>query len=388
MNVRQRRALTNALIASGVTMLMGSALVSTLTRDEPEVVASPSPSPTATVACEPSWEPVASPDPEDGGSLLLGVTAVSDTEAWAVGGAGDPVAPTSSLTTRWNGTEWDVVPSPNAGSSTNRFDAVDALAGDAAWAVGRSSSGAGDEPIAAQWGGSAWSLLPLPVDLGEGAFEAVAAFATDDVWAVGYLGDPAAGLERAIALRWDGVGWQEAPVRPAIGGGRSALVAIDGTASDDIWAIGYRRNRPLILHYDGRAWSTSTTEARGLLRAVAAVGAEDVWAVGSTIQHWDGTAWTELGTVRADGDLSGIAAVDPQDVWAVGIRTNDEGALKPLVQRWDGQRWALVTGGASGSITLTAASAVPDGSVLAVGYRDARGARASFVLRGVSCPST
>ena len=387
MNALQRRALTNALIASGVTMLMGTALVSVLTREEPEVVASPSPSPTPTVACAPSWESVTSPDPEDGGSVLFGVAAVSDEEAWAVGGAGDPVAPISSLTTTWNGAEWDLVSSPNAGSLTNRFDAVDALAGDAAWAVGRSSSGAGDEPIAVQWDGIAWSLLPLPADLGEGALEGVAAFATDDVWAVGYVGDAAAGLERAIALRWDGIGWVQAPVRPAIGGGRSALLAVDGTGADDIWAVGYRRNRPLILHYDGRAWSNSTTEARGALSAVAAVGAEDVWAVGSSIQHWDGAGWAELGKVRAEGQLTGIAAADPQDVWAVGIRTNDEGILKPLVQRWDGTRWALVSGGASGSITLTAAAAVPQGSVLAVGYRDARGARSSFVLRGVTCPS-
>jgi len=386
-NSLQRRALTNALIAGGVTMLLGSALVSMLSSDEPDVVASPSPSPSPTVACAPTWEPLESPDPEDGGSLLLGIAATSADEAWAVGGAGDPVAPTSSLAIRWNGLEWDVVDSPNAGSLANRFDAVDALSPDAAWAVGRSSNGVGDLPIAAQWDGVAWSLLPLSPDLGEGALEGVAAFATDDVWVVGYLGDPAASLERATAMRWDGAVWETAPVKPAIGGGRSALVAVGGSAADDIWAVGYRRNQPLILHFDGRAWSRSAIDARGSLAAVVALAPDDVWAVGSLILHWDGEAWSELGAVREGGTLSGVAAVSPTDVWAVGTRlSGEEGILRPLVQRWDGERWALARGRTPGAITLASVTAVADGTVLAGGYRDLRGSRSTLVLEGTTCP--
>lgn len=388
MNTRQRRALTNAAIAGGITMLLGSALVSALSGGEPVIIASPSPSPSPSVVCAPSWDPVLSPDPEDGGSLLLGVAAVSADDAWAVGGAGDPVAPTSTLTVRWNGAEWDVVSSPNAGSVANRFDAVDALSPDAAWAVGRSSNGVGDLPTAAQWDGVSWTLLPLPADLAEGALTGVAAFATDDVWVVGYTGDAAAGLERAVALHWNGLEWEEAPVKPAIGGGRAGLVAVSGIAPDDVWAVGYHRNQPLILRYDGRAWARSGNELREPLAGIAGVAPDDAWAVGAAIERWDGSAWTPLGTVRGEGDLRGVAAVGPQDVWAVGTRVSlDEGILKPLVQRWDGQRWALARGRAPGSITLTAVTAVPDGTVLAVGYRDVRGTRSTFVLRATGCPA-
>jgi hypothetical protein len=369
-------------------MLLGSALVATLTQEEPEVVVSPSPSPSPSVACEPSWEPVASPDPEDGGSLLLGVASLAADEAWAVGGAGDPVAPTSTLAVRWNGIGWDLVPSPNAGSSANRFDAVDALSPDAAWAVGRSSNGSGELPTAAQWDGVGWTLLTVPPELTEGALAGVAAFATNDIWAVGYVGDAAAGLERALALHWDGVEWETMPVKPAIGGGRSGLVAVSGVGPDDVWAVGYHRKQPLILRFDGRAWARSATDVPGTLTAVAAVGPDDVWAAGgSTIQHWDGAAWTALGTARGDGDLHGIAAVGTDDVWAVGTRvTPNEGILKPLVQHWDGQRWMLARGRAVGSITVSAVGASPDGTVQAVGYRDARGARSTFALEAASCP--
>lgn len=387
MNALRRRALTNALIAGGITMLLGSALVSMLSDDEPEVVASPSPSPSPTIACTPTWEALESPDPEDGGSLLLGITAVSADEAWAVGGAGDPVAPTSTLATRWNGFDWDVVDSPNAGAVANRFEAVDALSPDAAWAVGRSSNGVADLPLAAQWDGVAWSLLPLSPDLGEGALEGVAAFATDDVWVVGYVGDPAESAERVTALRWDGAIWEIAPVKPAVGGGRSALLAIAGSAADDVWAVGYRRNEALILHYDGRAWSRSAVEARGTLAGVVALAPDDAWAVGSLILHWDGEAWSEVGTVRDGGTLSGIAAVSPTDVWAVGTRlSGDEGVPRPLVQRWDGERWALARGRTPGAVTLASVTAVADGTVLAAGYRDLRGARSTIVLEGSTCP--
>ena len=337
-------ALTNAAVAAGLTLLFGLALVSLApSGGDTGVVTSPTFSPSPLVACEPSWAPVRSPDPEDGGSLLLGIAAVAPDDAWAVGGAGDPIEPTSTLTIRWNGAEWDVVPSPNAGSAQNRFDAVDALSPDAAWAVGRSSDGVGDSPTAAQWDGATWTLLPLPSDLPEGALTGVVAMSTDDVWVVGYAGNALGGEERAIALHWDGLAWTEAPVRPAIGGGRSGLMAIGGISPSDLWAVGYQHNRPAILRWDGHVWSRSPSEVPGRLTAVTALAPDDAWAVGEAILHWDGSAWTELGTVRSEGELRGVAPVSPTDLWAAGGRAaGDAGVSKPLVQRWDGARWSLL----------------------------------------------
>ncbi len=388
MDAKRQRALTNAIVAGVITAVVGLIVISLLPeRAATPPVASPTTSPSPVVVCEPSWEPVPSPDPEDGGSLLLGVAVVAPDDAWAVGGAGDPVQPTSTLTIRWNGAEWDVVASPNVGAVSNRFDAVDALSPDAAWAVGRASDGAGEVPIAAQWDGGAWSLLPMPPDVPEGALLGVAAVSTDDVWAVGYSGDAALEEERALALHWNGFEWEPAPVRPAIGGGRSALVAIAGSSGSDLWAVGYQRNRPAILHYDGGAWARSTSEVAGDVSAVTVLAPDDVWAVGERTQHFDGGGWTDTGPTRASGTLAGVAAVGPEDVWAVGSRLAGEPPLlKPLVQRWDGARWArLEAGGVGGAVTLTGVSALPDGTLLGVGYRDFREGRSTFTLRGATC---
>jgi hypothetical protein len=247
---RQQRALTNAAVTAGFTAVLGLVLVQ-LIPAEREAAAPPSPSssPSPGVSCEPRWDRVDSPDPEDGGSLLLGVAAVGRNDAWAVGGAGDPVDPTATLTIQWNGEEWDVVQSPSPGTVANRFEAVAALSSDAAWAVGRASDGTTDYPIAAQWDGGDWTLLPLPGEVAEGALMGVAAIQTDDVWAVGYEGDVEAGTERAVALHWDGTEWRSAPVLPTLGAGRTALLAVAATSRTDAWAVGYRRNRPVILHF-------------------------------------------------------------------------------------------------------------------------------------------
>jgi hypothetical protein len=384
----QRRALVNALVAGSVTMLVGALLIAAWPSGDGTPAASQSPSPPATGACTPSWDGVPSPDPEDGGSLLLGVSAVAADDAWAVGGTGDPEEPTSTLAIRWNGAEWDVVPTPNAGAVANRFDAVDALSPDAAWAVGRTSDGVGDAPMIAVWDGATWSLQPLPAELGEGGLTGVAALSTTDVWAAGYSGNVTAGSERALLLHWDGTKWSKERIAPAtIGGGRSLLRSISASGPEDVWAVGYQRNRPALVHFDGTAWTRAQADLTGTLNAIDVVDLGDAWAVGSILADLTGDEWKLDSEVGRGGTLAAVAAVSAADVWAVGGRpAQTEGELKALVVRFNGGSWEPVDGqGIPGGETLTAVSALSDGTVLAVGYRDAGGRRSTFVIRGSTC---
>ena len=54
----------------------------------------------------------------------------------------------------------------------------------------------------------------------------------------------------------------------------------------------------------------------GTLYGVTAIAANDAWAVGSAIYHWDGSSW--LRPEPHTGTLYGVAAVAAGDVWAVG----------------------------------------------------------------------
>jgi len=71
--------------------------------------------------------------------VLSGVATQSATSAWAVGYTSVSVPPRiyrPSLIERWNGSAWRVVPVPRAGASDSDLWGVTALSASNAWAVG------------------------------------------------------------------------------------------------------------------------------------------------------------------------------------------------------------------------------------------------------------
>ena len=59
------------------------------------------------------------------------------------------------------------------------------------------------------------------------------------------------------------------------------------------------------------------------LQAVAASSPSDIWAVGQTTIHFDGTQWTAYAAPMINGDntsyLDGVVDISPTDAWAAGI---------------------------------------------------------------------
>src|SRR5205814_3929816 len=111
--------------------------------------------------------------------------------------------------------------------------------------------------------------------------------------------------------------------------------------------------------------------------AVAAISANDVWAVGTRpgspyfrtlVEHWNGTTWSVAPSPNADGGdnrLLGINAVSVSDVWAVG-----EGASQTLTEHWDGTAWSIAPSpdlGANENV-LTGEASRSASDVYAVGY--------------------
>ncbi|MGZ5354566.1 MAG: hypothetical protein ACXWDS_06675, partial [Actinomycetota bacterium] len=385
----RRRALLNGVIAAFVTLVVGVGIVGTLTDvdgAEPSPSASASPTPSASQpVCTPTFEIAQSADPGDDPNTLLGLTVLSSAEAWAVGGSGDPEAPTAVLIERWDGTAWTAEEGPNPGSEINELRAVDAAEPNDVWAVGRTASGFGDRPLVLRYDGTAWTEVELPAEA-TGILTGVAAIASNDVWVVGFSGDPAASLERSVVLHWDGQIWSVVDPGRAVGTGRSALLGIEAIAPDDVWAVGSLHNGPLMIHFDGDAWSRSDTEVRGVTNAIAPVTPDDAWAAGSPIQRFDGSTWSDVAQVRSDGVLYGVAAVGPNDVWAVGARPVGEGS-KALVMRFDGSRWTAVQGQSiPGSDELRDIDTLPDETVLAVGFKDVESGRRTLSIIASTCP--
>jgi hypothetical protein len=390
-NAVERRGLVNAGVAAVVTFAIGSAVVFAAggSEEEPPARTEPAPSPPTSPepSCDPSWDVVRSADPGEAPTTLLGVAVVTSTEAWAVGSIGDPATPTAVAIQRWDGNAWSPVDGPSPGTIVNELRAVDASEQNDVWAVGRTSIGLGDRPLVLHYDGSEWTQVEVPEEI-DGVLNGVAAISPSDVWAVGFVGDPAASLERALVLHWDGSAWANVEVDRAVGGGKAALLDVEWVTPTDLWAAGYRHFQPLILRFDGQSWSPSPTEVRGTVNAIEAFATSQVWAVGTPIQQFDGTTWTEASEARPETELVDVAAVGARDIWAVGSRPAPGGRTRSAVYRYSGRRWTPVDGpSVAGSDALAAVDALPDGTIFAVGSKDLEAERRTLAIRGTTCPT-
>ncbi len=305
---------------------------------------------------------------------IRGLAALSPTDAWAVGAykkTGSPPA-----VEHWDGTSWSVMQAPGLTRNETGFNAVTAVSPTEAMAVGYANDGGGFKPLADLWDGTAWRSAPLPPALRSATLVHTVALGHNDIWAVGKRA--IAGVQRPVMVHWSGSTWSIAPAPTTPG----ALLGLAAASASDAWAVGYLETTAgetgLIMHFDGTRWTASTPpELFGMvLTSVSADGAGDVWAAGyeqagegwrPVALHWDGTAWTATATADPGSSVAAFRGVDarsPDDVWAVGMRLDPaRSAYGPLIEHWDGTSWSAETGatagGGSGGSELFAVDAAP-----------------------------
>jgi hypothetical protein len=294
-----------------------------------------------------------------GGDELEGVSALSDSDAWAVGNyyTGSEF---DTLVEHWDGTSWSQVPSPSPGGAGGSYlNGVSALATNDVWAVGETHDGT----LIEHWDGNSWSVVPSPGRAGT-RLAGVSALSATNAYAAG---DTSGAHSRAYIVHWDGVRWKHVPLgTPGKVGRLDEIDAVSASSASDVWAVGMRTGsrqagmQGLIEHFDGNSWS----EVAGLnpggrhgtrLEGVSALSADDVWAVGTYataargpdsqrpfIEHWDGTSWKLMRTGRPAGHRkSAVVAVDamsPTQAFAAGTWVF-RGGFQTMTLNWDGQRW-------------------------------------------------
>ncbi len=108
------------------------------------------------------------------------------------------------------------------------------------------------------------------------------------------------------------------------------------------------------------SWHQTTLPITGTLESVAAVRADDVWAVGDGIIHWDGQRWqtvpyaTPTGTPVTGLHFTSVAAGATDSVWAVAIGTN-----YTAVEHWNGSAWTRLPYNQPPPVSLTPVAAGP-----------------------------
>ncbi len=264
------------------------------------------------------------PNPSPTSNLLAGVSAVSGSDAWAVGSYNDATTGASkTLVLHWNGTAWSKVKSPSPGSSFSQLYGVSAVSGSDAWLVGSydTSDGGVTKTLVLHWNGTAWSKVssPSPSSVSYNSLDGVSARSGSDAWAVGDYGTSDGGRSGTLVLHWDGTAWAKVS-SPSPGSGLNGLTGASAVSGGDAWAVG----------------SSSSYD--------------NPYVIGTLILHWDGTAWTKVKSpnpscpddINSYNDLYGVSARTGSDAWAAGDYGDCATNLfkrATLVAHWNGTAW-------------------------------------------------
>jgi hypothetical protein len=86
-------------------------------------------------------------------------------------------------------------------------------------------------------------------------------------------------------------------------------------------------------------------QGNNALVAASASSPKDIWAVGESTIHFDGTKWTAFPAPFIDGVenfLTGVVDVSPTLAWAVGNVIG--GNPGQVIEQWDGKEWSVFPG--------------------------------------------
>jgi hypothetical protein len=306
---------------------------------------------------------------------------------------------------------WTIVSVPPTGQNAN-LSGVSAPSDTDAWAVGTSNgaknTGLGSKPLIDHWNGNAWSQATAPAIPGSVNLGAVSSSGANDAWAVGYYR-----IQRytfyPLAIQWNGTAWATSASATSALPGDTYLTGVTDISPTDAYAIG--DNSPLasgeLAHWNGTTWAQVTyplptnTGYDQTLNAISADGPNDVWAIGEYLLqvsqtnlrwetfalHWNGSKWSDVPMPLVPGSdnlltyqINAMDAISPTNVWAVGGSGDNASPYggtpsNTLIEHWDGTAWSVVPSPSTGTNdSLTGVTESATNNLWAVGYDTPSGA--------------
>lgn len=312
------------------------------------------------------WSQVAAPSPTEQAALTA-VSADAASDAWAVGRyAGNE----KDLYLHWTGGAWRQVYGPT--SLDMVLTGVASISPTDALAVGYTQKGGATVTVGVRWNGKTWSKVatPNPGHAGDDQLLAVGAEPGGGAWATGFS-ENSSNRTQTLILHWNGSAWSQVSAPPAATFS-TYLMGVAASSGSNAWAVGQfntggsDKNRPLILHWNGKTWIRDSklpalSSAVDTLAAVTAVSPSSAWAVGlgpcigpsvdcpsrTLILHWNGTTWSVSRSISVSdhtnqNTLTGVAAASASSVWAVGeyFPAAEQEPIHALVQHWNGSAWS------------------------------------------------
>jgi len=321
------------------------------------------------------WEVFDSPNPYNYENVFWAVDGSSVDNVWAVGSYNSSNIPLVKLNfaAHWDGGQWQFVSTPNLGPTYNRLTGLAVISADEAWACGEYNPPGPSQMTLLHWDGNQWSDGDAPWIDGGASLHAMKKIGPDEIWAVG------AKLGVAIAMHYEGSNWEYIEA-PQVGARFNRFWAVDGTATDNVWAAGrwgddWGQFYPLIMRWTGSNWQhiPGPDGYSMVINGISVIAPDDVWMVGVTMDaqprflHWDGQT---VEIVPSPGGGRSIAGIAADDIWSV------EGNS---VVHWDGATWHEEL--QPDIIAARAVGIIPGGEMWAVGSRYDGGYAGSMTMK-------
>jgi hypothetical protein len=333
---------------------------------------------------------------------LTGIACASASHCSAVGFRGQQFYYDQTLTERWDGSSWNIVPSQNRRptETKNFFTDVTCLSTSECWSVGRyQGDGLVDQTLIEYWNGVSWSIVPSANTSGAdyNLLSSVACVSSSDCWAVGEYSPPVSNPS-TLTEHWNGTAWSvvsspNTTVNTVTSNNGNHLNGVACTSGSACWAVGYAYAglaavQTLIERWDGASWtiapSPNASAVKSLLEGVTCVSESDCWAVGSSyndffhqtlIEHWNGVVWNLVVSPNSsptlDNVLVSVTCGSSSDCWSVGNFKDASGIYQTLIEHWDGLSWTIATSprvNGSGGDVLTGVTCASVSECWAVGY--------------------
>ena len=206
------------------------------------------------------------------GAGLTGVSCTSGSACIAVGSDG------TALAEAWNGISWSIQPvTTPPGTFGSRLTGVSCSSASACMAVGHYAVDTDNDsaPLAEEWNGTSWSILPAPVSpgapesFGGGTFlTGVSCTSASACTAVGNYFNRSGDLS-TLAEAWNGTSWSLQPTPDAPGSTDNFLLGVSCTSPTACTAVGYNQKpgsfteHRLAEAWNGTSWSLEHPPAPG-----------------------------------------------------------------------------------------------------------------------------
>jgi hypothetical protein len=245
-------------------------------------------------------------------------------------------------------------------------------------AVGFSSSGSGEQPLAEAWNGTSWQVQTVPSPAGQTFFATLSGVSCSSAAFC-----EAVGNSPSFAEMWNGTVW----ALQAMPGSVGSVSCVSATFCAAVGSAGATGS----AIWDGTSWTAQPVPVPpgfpfASLSAVSCAAAQACEAVGSAnsgtgeqdsvAEAWNGTAWTAQSVPDPAG--AGVASLDAVSCAAAGACeaggesevSNQANDVQALGEGWNGSSWALQDAAAPPGATgnaLDSVSCVASGFCAAVG---------------------